>query len=440
MRSAGRRLATAAFTVRTATSDARRFKMIGPTLQTDPLPSPRVSMCGSALHRGRKLMDTTRRRHCRRGLDPIYWFAAPQQLVETMVVAAWRSGYGPRAEGFAHPIACARSSAAQPAQPSSPGLGTPLGWDPVRRPEVINRRGVNSRTTGRSATSAAPRPHASGPRGAGALAGLACQAFKDAGDTGRLQRARVGVDELARDGGCAHADTTVSHASWSAAQPLVRRRWLAAPPAPRGASAAWRSVRGGPAGSRWPARAAPPARRWPSRMSRARRGAWPDGELPHAARTPRRAAPTRGETGAQIAQQLREHLAHRLRLPRELGEVVAIVDRALAKAFARLRNRRAGRPDERHRDGPTCTTKSSRAHRDGTEYHAPVESHQPARARGRERGRRRLKGLRQRAPDARLLGEARRDRGCRRVTRVEPREQRGIDCVERRLGGIGTSA
>lgn len=50
---------------------------------------------------------------------------------------------------------------------------------------------------------------------------------------------------------------------------------------------------------------------------------------------------------AEIAQQIGQHLAQRLWLARELGQVMTITDRALAAAFARMCDAHAVATDDR---------------------------------------------------------------------------------------------
>ncbi len=58
--------------------------------------------------------------------------------------------------------------------------------------------------------------------------------------------------------------------------------------------------------------------------------------------------PDRRKRVAEIAQEIRQHLADRLRLARELDQVMPVVDRALAEAFPRMRNRGPLAPDDGH--------------------------------------------------------------------------------------------
>jgi hypothetical protein len=46
--------------------------------------------------------------------------------------------------------------------------------------------------------------------------------------------------------------------------------------------------------------------------------------------------PDRRKRGVQVAEQIRQHLPHGLRLPRQLGEMVAVVNGALAEPQARV--------------------------------------------------------------------------------------------------------
>ena len=59
--------------------------------------------------------------------------------------------------------------------------------------------------------------------------------------------------------------------------------------------------------------------------------------------------PHRRKRRAEIAQQLRQHLADGLRLPRQLRQVVPIIDRPLPEALARMGDARAVAPDKRDR-------------------------------------------------------------------------------------------
>ena len=54
---------------------------------------------------------------------------------------------------------------------------------------------------------------------------------------------------------------------------------------------------------------------------------------------------------AEIAEQLGKDLPHRLRLLRQLGEVVAVVDRPLPEACPRVPNERAVPADDRDSGG-----------------------------------------------------------------------------------------
>ena len=82
--------------------------------------------------------------------------------------------------------------------------------------------------------------------------------------------------------------------------------------------------------------------------------------------------PHRGKRLAEIAEQLGQHLPHRLRLPRELRQVVAVVDRALAEPLPRMAECACRRgPTIVTVVAPTRATRSSPAQRHGTEYHAP---------------------------------------------------------------------
>jgi hypothetical protein len=62
--------------------------------------------------------------------------------------------------------------------------------------------------------------------------------------------------------------------------------------------------------------------------------------------------PDRWKWRAEIAQQIGEHLPHGLRLARELGQVMPIVDRPLPESFARVAHVGAIAADNRHRAGP----------------------------------------------------------------------------------------
>ena len=104
------------------------------------------------------------------------------------------------------------------------------------------------------------------------------------------------------------------------------------------------------------------------------------------ARAMRRVAtpPRPRETGAEIAQQVRQDLPHRLRLLRQLRQVVPIVDRPLAEALPRMPNaravaaddgdRRGARPGRRDRARPSDTAPSTTRPR-----RAPAPAARPSR-------------------------------------------------------------
>ena len=81
--------------------------------------------------------------------------------------------------------------------------------------------------------------------------------------------------------------------------------------------------------------------------------------------------PDRRKRRAEIAQEIRQHLAHRLRLARELRQVMPVVNRPLPKPLARMLHPGAVAADDRHgararsaprgRGPPSASTPSSTA-------------------------------------------------------------------------------
>ena len=61
--------------------------------------------------------------------------------------------------------------------------------------------------------------------------------------------------------------------------------------------------------------------------------------------------PNRRKRVAEVAQQIRQHLAHGLRLPRELRQVMPIVNRPLPEPLARMQNPRPLASDDGHGRG-----------------------------------------------------------------------------------------
>ena len=64
--------------------------------------------------------------------------------------------------------------------------------------------------------------------------------------------------------------------------------------------------------------------------------------------------PDRRKRLAQIPQELRQHLAHRLRLARQLRQVMPVVNRPLPKPLARMQNRASRRARRWSRSWRRC--------------------------------------------------------------------------------------
>src|SRR5204863_1932968 len=129
--------------------------------------------------------------------------------------------------------------------------------------------------------------------------------------------------------------------------------------------------------------------------------------------------PHRRKRIAEVPQQIREHLPHGLGFPRELRQIVAVIDRALAEPFPRMTNARAVVAHDRDRartdvydeitPGPATRHRVIRA----------LQSHEGPRADRRHRRRLGGKRLRDWAPRALLLEETGRDRRRRGQPRIE---------------------
>ena len=142
--------------------------------------------------------------------------------------------------------------------------------------------------------------------------------------------------------------------------------------------------------------------------------------------------PDRRKRRAEIAQQIREHLAHGLRLARELDQIVPIVDGALAESLARMVHARAVAADNRHRarahSHDYVETGPPRPHR----IPGALEPDQRARRHRRERRHLRRKRDRRGPEPALLLGKPVADRLAGRIAlaveaRIHLGQERGID-------------
>ena len=104
-----------------------------------------------------------------------------------------------------------------------------------------------------------------------------------------------------------------------------------------------------PSGARSPRRSRGRESRPPPRVSAARRESSPAVVRLRARHACHVSEPTLREWRAEIAEEVGEHLAQRLRFARELGQVTAVVDRALAETSTPMDNRLTITSDERHR-------------------------------------------------------------------------------------------
>src|SRR5262249_38671593 len=144
--------------------------------------------------------------------------------------------------------------------------------------------------------------------------------------------------------------------------------------------------------------------------------------------------PDRRKWVAEVPQQIRENLPYGLWFPRELGQIVSVVDGALAEALARMADACAVVADDR--DGARTDMHDQITPGPATRHRVvrAVQPHEGPRAHRRDR--RRLGGKRRRdwPPRVLLFDEAARDRRRRAQWRIEAREQRDVDRVERRVG------
>ena len=70
---------------------------------------------------------------------------------------------------------------------------------------------------------------------------------------------------------------------------------------------------------------------------------------------------------AQIPQEIGQHLAHRLRLARQLRQIMPVVNRPLSKPHARMHNPRPVAPDDGHDRGADAHDEIQPGQRLGTE-------------------------------------------------------------------------
>ena len=206
------------------------------------------------------------------------------------------------------------------------------------------------------------------------IARLARQGFKRARDAGQLQRARVRDDEIA-----GRAVAALMRAPPASQRVVVggaaarRRRCRAARAGHRVERDARRRRRAGvrASSSGVPVASARGQRGHDDRGAVRVELAEDLGEEPRGLARPVRRVeliPDRRKRGAEIAQEIRQHLAHRLRLARELRQVMPVVDRPLPEALAAdARIRVPSRPTIVTVVAPMRTTRSSPAQRLGTE-------------------------------------------------------------------------
>ena len=125
--------------------------------------------------------------------------------------------------------------------------------------------------------------------------------------------------------------------------------------------------------------ASPCASIWPSTFAKSRAASRRD--------APRESAPTRAGNGSPRSRsKLRQHLAHRLRLLRQLRQVVPVVDRPLAEPFPRMPDRRAVAPDDRDRRRADARDQIEAGPATRHRVHRALQAHERA---GRDRHERR---------------------------------------------------
>ena len=105
--------------------------------------------------------------------------------------------------------------------------------------------------------------------------------------------------------------------------------------------------------------------------------------------------PDRRKRVAEIAQEIRQHLAHRLRLARELRQVMPVVDRPLPEPLPRMQNPRPVASDDGHGRRADAHDQIEPGPATRHRVDGALEPHQRARRHRRER--RRLRRERRRA-------------------------------------------